>query len=489
VTDDHASTRHVCRPGLNVPCLLLLSRFSRRATINRPAGAANGPRKGFFNPLIMPLPENPSLDWLRTKAKRRLDELRGANSSAQLADAQFELAKEYGFPSWRALEAHVDSLTIEGQLFDAVRNGDVGALTALLDEHPEKLHVRTKPYEQSLLHLAAADGRLAAVDLLLKRGLDVNTREKGDNTYAMHWAAAGGHLDVVRRLADAGGDVVGHGDDHALEVIGWATCWEGIDQRHAAVAEFLVSRGARHHIFSAIAMNLADDVRRIVAANRATLSSRMSRNEDHRMPLHFAVLKNRPEMVSLLLELGADPLAVDGSGFSAMAYATSPDTDRKVMEAIRAMTSAELVSAERGHRPVRGGTMDLVAALALGDWETAVRLSSDNPTLAGSAGALHLMAKRNDAPAVRWLLDHGADPNARWSHWDAEVTPLHLAALGGHAEIVRMLLDAGAEPHIRDSRHDSDAIGWAEFFKRPDVVQILEAHGARNNRKSPRSST
>jgi ankyrin repeat protein len=93
-----------------------------------------------------------------------------------------------------------------------------------------------------LLHLAATSGHLATVDLLLKRGLDVNVREKGDNTYAMHWAAAAGPLDVVRRLADAGGDVVGHGDDHGLEVIGWATCR---DQCHDAVAEFLVSRGAR----------------------------------------------------------------------------------------------------------------------------------------------------------------------------------------------------------------------------------------------------
>ena len=111
------------------------------------------------------------------------------------------------------------------------------------------------------------------VDLLLQRGLDVNTREKGDNTYAMHWAAAAGHLDVVRRLADAGGDVVGQGDDHELEVIGWATCWDGCDDdAHRAIADFLVSRGARHHIFSAIAMNLADEVRRIVAADPSALN-------------------------------------------------------------------------------------------------------------------------------------------------------------------------------------------------------------------------
>ena len=426
------------------------------------------------------LPDAPNLEWLRKEAKRRLDELRKANPSAKLADAQFDLAKHYGFSSWRALKAHVDSLTVDGRLFDAAKKGDVGALTALLDQYPKKLYVRNEPYEHTLLHLAAFAGHQAAVDLLLKRGLDANSREKGDNTYAMHWAAAAGYLGVVRRLADAGGDVVGLGDDHELEVIGWATCWDGGDDAaHRAVVDFLVTRGARHHIFSAIALNLADEVRHIVAADPAALNKRMSRNENNQLPLHFAVRMKRPQMVALLLELGADPLAVDGAGMPAAVLATSPGVDRQVMEAIRAMTSAELLSAERGHRPPRAGAMDLVATLALGDWETAARLVRENPELIerGSAkgGVVHLMAKRGDVAAVKWLLDHGADPNARWAHWDAEVTPLHLAAMEGHGDVVRLLLGAGADPSIRDSQHDSDARGWAEFFQKPDVVKIFEA--------------
>jgi ankyrin repeat protein len=423
----------------------------------------------------MPLPDNPNLDWLRKQAKRRLEELRKTNPAAQLADAQFDLAKEHGFPSWRALKAHIDALSVDGQLIQAAKTGDVASMTRLLDAHPDKLHLRTPPYDGTLLHLAAHGGHLAIVDLLLNRGLDVNTREGGDNTYGMHWAAAAGHLDVVRRLADAGGDVVGHGDDHELEVIGWATCWDGCDDdAHRAVVDLLVSRGARHHIFSAIAMNLADEVRRIVAADPSTLNRRMSRNEDHQMPLHFAVRMNRPGMVSLLVDLGADPLAVDGSGQSAVAYATAPDVDGRVMESIRAMTSGELVSAERGHRRPRSSTMDLVAALALADWQIAEHLLREDPGLKHS-GALHLMAKRNDLRAVKWLLDHGADPNARWAHWDADVTPLHLASLSGHAAIARALLDAGADPRIRDSKHDSDALGWAEFFRRSDIVEMLKA--------------
>ena len=421
------------------------------------------------------LPEAPSLDWLRKQAKRRLEEMRQTEPAVRLSAAQFDLAKQYGFSSWRALKAHVDSLTVDGQLFAAARNGDAETLAALLDQQPDKLDVRGKPYETTLLHLGAQ--HFAVVDLLLRRGMDVNVREKGDNTYAMHWAAAGGKLDVVRRLADAGGDVVGHGDDHELEVIGWATCWDGCDDAaHRAVADFLVSRGARHHIFSAIALNLAAEVRGIVASDPAALNRRMSHNENQQLPLHFAVRMNRPEMIALVIELGADPLAVDGSGMPAAAYATSPRTDRRVMEAIRAMTAAELVSAERGSRAPRGSMMDFLAVLALGDWDTAARLVRENAKLLEpSAGALHVMAKRNDVAAVKWLLDHGADPNARWAHWDADVTPLHLAALADHVEVAGVLLDAGADPRIRDSMHDSDAIGWAEFFRRTDMLRLLQA--------------
>ena len=76
------------------------------------------------------------MHWLRKQAKRRLAELRKANAAARLADAHFDLARSYGFSSWRALKAHFESLTIDGQLFDAARRGDVAKLTALLELHP-----------------------------------------------------------------------------------------------------------------------------------------------------------------------------------------------------------------------------------------------------------------------------------------------------------------------------------------------------------------
>ena len=369
--------------------------------------------------------------------------------------------------------------TIDDQVIDAARTGNADRLRALLDEHPDKLQIKVPPYAASLLFPAAQSGSLDTVGLLLDRGLDVNYRESGDNTYALHWVAAQGNLPMVRKLVDAGGDVIGGGDDHAGGVIGWASCWNGCDDdAHRAVVEFLISRGARHHIFSAVAMNLGDEVRRIVAADPAALSQRQSRNENHQTPLQFAVRMNRPEMVQLLLMLGADPLAVDGSGMPVAGYATTPDIDLPVMQKISAMTLAEFDSAVRGQRPPNVGMLDLLAAVALRDWHTASAIVAANAKIV-DRGALHLLAKRGDDTGVTWLLEHGANPNALWAHWDADVTALHLAALSGATGVARLLLDAGADPGIHDSKHESGALGWAEFFKRPEIVQLLNARGNR----------
>ena len=54
------------------------------------------------------LPERPSLEFLKRRAKERLVELRQRDPRVKLARAQLEMAREYGFPSWRALKAEID---------------------------------------------------------------------------------------------------------------------------------------------------------------------------------------------------------------------------------------------------------------------------------------------------------------------------------------------------------------------------------------------
>ena len=180
-------------------------------------------------------------------------------------------------------------------------------------------------------------------------------------------------------------------------------------------------------------------------------------------------------MVALLLELGADPLGVDGWGMPVAAYAENADIDRSVMGAINRMTIAEIGSADRGHRAARGGWLDLLASVAVRDWKTAERLVRDDPSVVTTPGALHPVAKRGDVDGAKWLLDHGVDPSARWAHWETEVTPLHLAILANHRDVAQLLLDRGADPRVRDTQHNADAMGWAEFFQRHEMVKLLQA--------------
>jgi len=56
------------------------------------------------------LPARPNLEFLKNEAKDRLDDLRRTDPRAQLADAQFALAQDYGFASWPKLKEHVESL-------------------------------------------------------------------------------------------------------------------------------------------------------------------------------------------------------------------------------------------------------------------------------------------------------------------------------------------------------------------------------------------
>jgi ankyrin repeat protein len=405
------------------------------------------------------LPAQPNIDWLKKAAKERLAELRTRNPTARLAEAQRAMAEDYGFRSWRALKARVDSLSFDGRVIAATLAGDAAALAELLDAHPTKLDVTGGEGDRPLLHLAAAGGHVGCVELLLGRGFDVRRRDRMDNATALHWAAQEGHLEVVERLLQAGADLDGEGDDHGLGVLGWATCFAKVQEE---VAAHLLARGARLHIFSAIALDRGEDVRAIVRTDPAQLMRRMSRNEHGRLPLHHAASCGRPAMVRLLIELGADVHATDLAGAAAIAYAR----DGASLEALLAA----------GARP------DLMALLTAGRYEAATAMIEADPARIGAQGsdtiALHRAIDRRDWRAMRWLIEHGADVNAKRSLYDCNATPLHICAERGFADAAAQLLAAGADTTIRDDKFEADALGWAEYCKRPEVARLIRAHRA-----------
>jgi len=60
--------------------------------------------------MSQPLPAHPDLEHLRKQAKALLRDLRTRDAQAKLADALHLVARQYGFPSWAKLKAHVRSI-------------------------------------------------------------------------------------------------------------------------------------------------------------------------------------------------------------------------------------------------------------------------------------------------------------------------------------------------------------------------------------------
>jgi len=345
----------------------------------------------------------------------------------------------------------------------AAADGRADELRGLLDEHPDLLDARGVEFnKQTALHKAAWKNRPECVQLLLDRGADVRIRDFGDNAYALHFAAEGADLAIVRVLVEAGSDVDGEGDDHQVGVLGWATC---LGKVREDVAAYLLSAGARLNIWSAIALDRADDVRAFVRRDPALLTARSSHNDHHRTVLHHAAAVNRPAMVRLLLELGAPTEATDATGATALTIAAVEHADPSILAML-----------ERA-----GARLDLLGALTLRRYDLAGRMVADDPARIGPDGrdtiALHLLVAKRDADGVRWLIEHGTDLNAKRVLWDCNHTALHITAERGATELARMLLDAGADPGVRDDKYQATVLGWAEYCGQPEVAELLRRRG------------
>jgi ankyrin repeat protein len=80
---------------------------------------------------------------------------------------------------------------------------------------------------------------------------------------------------------------------------------------------------------------------------------------------------------------------------------------------------------------------------------------------------------------IRWLLDHGADPNRSWGELDE--APVHIAAQRWDVPMMELLVRHGADIHRRraDGR---TAHTLAELHGNPDVAAWLLLHGAKDER-------
>ena len=346
----------------------------------------------------------------------------------------------------------------------AARDGDVAALAARLDVHPELIDELAGRgfFKATALHLAARHNRPGAIRLLIERGADLDVREFPDNAAPLHFAAMYGDLEAVRLLVEAGADVDGKGDDSGVGVLGWATCFKEVRED---VAAYLLSHGAALNVWTAIALDRPDELRAMIGSDPSLLAARMTRNHHRRTPLHHAAAKNRLRMVELLLELGADPNATDATGATALTTASQERADSAIVSALLAA----------------GARLDLVTALNTGRHAEAEAMLRDDPSRIGPDGAdtiaLHLAVSKRNLEVIRWLLAHGIAVNAKRPLWDCNHTALHMTVESGAIEIARLLLDAGADPNIRDDKYHATALGWADFFGRGDFADLIREKG------------
>lgn len=95
---------------------------------------------------------------------------------------------------------------LNDQLFEAVRKGDVAAVTSALDRGAD---VNAKfRYGTTALFKAAERGNAEVVKVLIDRGVDVKVKDTFYGATAISWALSGSHAEAVRAILAKDGDAV-----------------------------------------------------------------------------------------------------------------------------------------------------------------------------------------------------------------------------------------------------------------------------------------
>jgi ankyrin repeat protein len=147
----------------------------------------------------------------------------------------------------------------------AIRTGDLPALTRLLEENPALAGARIREDKpcgrsRSLLHVATDwpghyPNGPATVAALVAAGADVNARFTGPHSETpLHWAASSDDVDVLDALIDAGADVEAPG----AVIAGGTPIADATAFGQWNAARRLIERGARTNLWESAALGLLD---------------------------------------------------------------------------------------------------------------------------------------------------------------------------------------------------------------------------------------
>jgi ankyrin repeat protein len=408
---------------------------------------------GRFEEPARQLPENADLRHLKDQAK----DLLKAGQAESLARAQFQIARQYGFASWTKLKAHVESLQLVGQLKLAIDADDLEAVKRLMTRHPE-LHRAPLGASKSLpLTRVAEYGalRLAMARWMIENGSDIH---QGGDMPLMRSALSDANLPMTEFLVDHGADVNGLSSGGTYPII--LASLEAFSPR---TLKWLIDRDADLH-----------------AAARYCCPIEML----------TCIYMRRPKDKSACLEIvGAAGFALPDTPVMALHRSRldllQEHLDRDPLLLERRFTYGEVFYKHDGApgdaypaTPVSGGTL------------------------------LHLALEFDDIDVARWLIERGADVNARAAidadgfkgHTPLFHTVVNLAPAMGLFDDskARLLLDQGADPNARatflhdarfhnqtptDRFHDVTPVGYARRYpdrrcvNAPALAAIIERGG------------
>jgi hypothetical protein len=154
------------------------------------------------------LPSKPNLRHLKDQAKDRL-----ANGDApSLAMALFQVARDYGFPSWPKLRDHVLALPFAENLKEAINSDDFAEVRHLVSKHPELKHSPIGYGGDGPLTWAAecrgsrepSKARLDIAEWLINNGCDIH---EGGDAPLMRASLDGSRTPMMELLVKHGADV------------------------------------------------------------------------------------------------------------------------------------------------------------------------------------------------------------------------------------------------------------------------------------------
>jgi ankyrin repeat protein len=329
------------------------------------------------------------------------------------------------------------------------------------------------PDGQSALMLVARTGNVEAARLLLRHGADVNAREKFRGQTALHWAAAQSQAAMVKELVAYRADVNAR-----------STVNENLRQVTSEPRVQARPPGGMTPLLYAARQGCLDCAKYLLQAGAKIDMT----DPEGVTPLLMATENFHFDLAALLVKKGADVNRWDWWGRTPL-YAT-----------------ADLNSLPYGGRPDHI-SLDSTSALQLmevllnagANPNAQLKLFPPYRALGPDRGGDQMLtigttpllraAKAGDAPAIRLLLAHGANPNLPQN---SDITPLMAASGLGSNDIdtrgkyktqqeavasIDALVAAGADVNAVDRRGQT-ALHGAAYWGWNDVVKDLVTHHA-----------